>query len=100
MAVSTSAVIAGAAIVSALAAAGSTAYSVRQGEKQNKIQKREARKQQKAIDEENARSLSERKQKIDQMRMQMAGTGEGTRGVSSSGIKANVGGATANNVLG
>ena len=90
------AAIATAAIVSAIAAAGSTAYSVRQGEKANKAQKEEARRQQAAIDEENAMALSERKQKINQLRMQMGGTGTGTRGYSSSGIKARVGGAGGN----
>ena len=89
-----------AAVVSAIAAAGSTAYSIHQGEKQDKLQKQEARKQQAAIDEESARSLSERKQKINQMRMQMAGTGGGTRGTSTSGIKARVGGVNGNNTLG
>ena len=39
------------------------------------------------------------RQKINQMRMQMAGTGTGTRGYSSSGIKARVGG-TDSNTLG
>ena len=94
------AAIATAAIVGAIAAAGSTAYSVRQGEKANKEQKREARRQQAAIDEQNAQALSERKQKIDQLRMQMGGTGQGTRGYSSSGIKARIGGGAGGNTLG
>ena len=93
------AAIATAAIVSAVAAAGSTAYSIHQGEKANKAQKKEARRQQKAIDEQNKIALAERKQKIDQMRMQMAGTGQGTRGTSSSGIKAKIGSGL-DNVLG
>lgn len=96
----TGAVMATAAVISAIAAAGGTAYSVRQGEKQDKLQKEEARKQQAAIDEENARSLSERKQKINQMRMQMGGTGAGTRGFTTSGIRASVGGGAGNNTLG
>lgn len=95
-----SAAIATAAIVGAAAAAGGTAYSVYSGERQNKLQKKEAKKQQKAIDEQNAIALSERKQKIDQMRMQMAGTGQGTRGTSSSGIKASIGGGMGGNTLG
>ena len=94
------AVMATAAVVSALAAAGSTAYSVRQGEKANKEQKKEAQRQQAAIDEQNAQALSERKQKINQMRMQMAGTGQGTRGYSSSGVKARIGGGAGGNFLG
>ena len=97
----TGAVMATAAVISAIAAAGSTAYSVRQGEMADKKQKSEAQKQQRAIDEQNAQALSERKQKINQMRMQMAGTGGGTRGFTTSGIKANVsGGRASNNTLG
>lgn len=92
--------IATAAIVSAVAAAGSAGYSMYQGEKANKQQKKEAQRQQAAIDEQNAMALSERKQRIDQMRMQMAGTGAGTRGTSSAGIKARIGGGLGGNTLG
>jgi len=81
-------------ITAAVAAVAGTGYSMYSGERQRKLQKAEARKQQKAIDEEKAQALETRKQMIDQQRMQMSGTGQGTRGTSTSGVKANIGGNT------
>ena len=70
------------------------------GKKADKAQRAELARQQQAIDEQNKQALSERKQKIDQMRMQMAGRGTGTRGTSSSGVKARIGGGMGDNTLG
>lgn len=81
----------GAAIVAAVSALAGAGYSMYSGERQNKLQRKEARKQANAIAEEKAVALEKRKQMIDQQRMQMGATGQGTRGFSSSGIKARVG---------
>lgn len=84
--------------IASLAAAA--AHSVYQGQKERKIQKRAARQQQKAIDEQKEQALADRKQQINQMRMQMGGTGEGTRGTTTSGVSAQIGGGTNGNTLG
>lgn len=89
-----------AASIAAVAAVANTAYSVHQGEMQKKKQKGQAEDQQRAIAEQEAKALSDRKQKIDQMRSQMAGTGTGTRGYSTSGIQARIGSSSGNNILG
>lgn len=70
------------------------------GKKADKAQRKALQEQQKAIDEQNKQALADRKQRINQMRMQMGGRGEGTRGYSSSGIQARVGGGSGNNTLG
>lgn len=70
------------------------------GKKADKAQRKELERQQQAIDEQNKQALSERKQKIDQMRMQMAGRGQGTRGTSSAGVRARIGGGAEGNTLG
>ena len=77
-----------AAAVASVAKVGLDVWDAEQqhkaGKKADKAQRRELERQQQAIDEQNRQALSERKQKIDQMRMQMAGRGTGTRGTSSS----------------
>lgn len=70
------------------------------GKKADRAQRQELERQQQAIDEQNRQALAERKQKIDQMRMQMAGRGTSTRGTSSSGVKARIGGGMGDNTLG
>lgn len=90
----------GAGVVAAVAAVAGAAAGIYQGEKQRKLQKKEAREQQKAINEQKKQALADRTQQINQMRMQMAGTGEGTRGTSTSGVTANIGGARNGNTLG
>lgn len=89
----------GAEIAVAAAVLGAAA-SVYHGEKERKAQKSAARRQQKAIDEQKKEALETRKQQINQQRMQMAGTGEGTRGTSTSGVSANIGGTGTGNTLG
>ena len=81
-----------AAITAATAAVAGTSYSVYSGERQKHEQKKQARAQKAAIDEQNAIALEERKQRIEQMRKQLSGTGRGTRGENLSGIRAVVGG--------
>lgn len=88
--------VAAASIIGAIAAAGSTGYSIYSGKKQEKEQKKALREQNAAIAEEKAAALETRKQMIDRQRMQLAGNGQGTRGTSRSGIKATIG----NQVLG
>ena len=84
----------------AAAAIASAAFSVYQGQRQNKLQKKEARKQQRAKKKKKEQALADRKQQINQMRMQMSGTGQGTRGTSTSGVAAQIGGARGENTLG
>ena len=86
----------GAAIVSAIAAVAGASYSAYSGERQNRLQKKAYREQNRAIAEEKATELAQRKQMIDKQRMQLAGNGQGTRGTSRAGIKATIG----NQVLG
>ena len=85
-----------AAVISAIAAVAGTSYSIYSGERQEKAQKKAYREQNKAIAEEKATELAQRKQMIDKQRMQLAGNGQGTRGTSRAGIKATIG----NQVLG
>lgn len=84
------------AAVASVVGAGYSAYS---GERQNKLQKKEAQKQANIVAEEKAKALEARKQQIDQQRMQMGATGTGTRGFSGAGVRARIGG-TGTNTLG
>lgn len=89
-----------AAAAATAVAVGLQAYDAHEqrkaAKKADRAQRRELAKQQQAIDEQNQEAMSERRQKIDQMRMQLAGTGQGTRGTSWGGIansvRARVGG--------
>ena len=85
-----------AVVTAAVAAVAGTGYSIYSGEKQRREQKKAAREQQAAINAEKAQALDARKQMIDQQRMQLAGNGSGTRGVSTQGVRARLG----NDVLG
>lgn len=67
------------------------AYSAYSGKKQNKAQKSAINEQNKIIAQEKAEELEKRKRLIDQQRMQLAGTGQGTRGTSTAGVRAILG---------
>lgn len=84
----------------AIASLAAAAAGVYHGQKERKLQKKAAREQQRAIEEQKAQALANRKQQINQMRMQMGGTGEGTRGTTTSGVSANIGGTGTGNTLG
>lgn len=84
-------VVAIAALATA-AAAGTASYS--QGQQEKRMAKTQARNQQRAIAEEKAAALETRKGQIDQQRAMMGVRGQGTRGTSSSGVRATIGGTT------
>lgn len=78
----------GAALGGSVGGAGdSTIAHNRQTHRAEGIQK----KQERAIEAEKKKALDQRKFQIDKQRMQLGGKGQGTRGVSTSGIKANIG---------
>lgn len=74
------------------AAAGAKAHNTAQSEK--RWAKHEIQKQEQAIADEKAAALETRKGQVDQQRAMMGATGRGTRGTSSSGVRATVGGTT------
>lgn len=78
-------------VVAALAQMTNEYVKSRKQERRAKSQK-EA--QDAAIAEENAKALESRKQRIDQIRSQVAGQGAGTRGVSSAGLGSSGSGST------
>ena len=82
--------IATAAIVSALASVGAATNSYVQGQKADRRAKNQAKAQQAEIDRQKEEALTERKNLIDQQRMQLAGGGRGTKGTSSSGVRAKI----------
>lgn len=81
-----------AAVVGTALAAGAKAHNTAQSEK--RWAKHERQKQDKAIAQERASALEVRKGQIDQQRAMMGATGRGTRGTSSTGVRATVGGTT------
>lgn len=82
--------VAVAAVVATALASGAKAHNTAKSEK--RWAKNERRKQEEAISQEKAAALDVRKRQIDQQRAMMRATGRGTRGTSSSGVRATVGG--------
>lgn len=87
-----------AAIVGGVAAVGGATYSGINAAQQNRRAKHQAEAQQAEIDKQKAVALEQRKNQIDAQRMQLGGTGRGTRGSSSTGVKARI--STSNETLG
>lgn len=84
------AAIATAAIVSAVASVGAATNSYVQGQQANRRAKNQAKAQQAEINRQKEIELGERKNLIDQQRMQLGGGGSGTRGTSSAGVRAKI----------
>jgi uncharacterized protein HemX len=84
--------VAVAAVVASALAAGTASYS--QGQQEKRMAKTARRNQDKAIAEEKAAALETRKGQVDQQRAMMGATGRGTRGTSSTGVRATIGGTT------
>lgn len=80
------------AIAASALATGVNAHNTAKSEK--RWAKHERQKQERAIAQEKASALEVRKGQIDQQRAMMGATGRGTRGTSSSGVRATVGGTT------
>lgn len=80
--------VAAVAVLATALAAGTKAHNTAQSEK--RWAKHERRKQEEAIAEEKAAALETRKGQIDQQRAMMGATGRGTRGTSSTGVRATV----------
>ena len=76
-----------AAVVSAVVGLGASLYG---SHKERKQAKKELRLQRAELARQKQEELAERKSMIDQQREQLIATGVGTRGYSSSGIKANI----------
>lgn len=79
-----------AGIIGAVAGAAGATNSYISGKKEQRRAKTALRNQERAIADENARALEVRKSQVDQQRAMYTSNGQGTRGISTSGIKANI----------
>lgn len=84
-------VIATAAVVGALTAGGSAWRQSVSASHQASRTKSAQREQDKQMEEQRAKALEERKAQIDRQRMAMSGRGQGTRGFSTTGVRAVLG---------
>lgn len=75
---------------SSVASVASAIVSVVGEHQKHKAAKTQRRNQQRALEKEKQAALEERKGQIDMQRENLSATGTGTRGFSSSGIKANI----------
>lgn len=80
----------GAAVAAAVAAAASAAAGAYGSHQQSKAAKTQKRNQRRALAKEKMLADQERRTQIDNQRESMLADGSGTKGFSSSGVKANV----------
>jgi hypothetical protein len=84
------AVLETAAVIAAIAGVASATNSYVQGKQEQRRAKNAAEEQQAQQAKQDALALEKRKNLIDAQRMQIGATGRGTRGSSSSGVKATI----------
>lgn len=93
-------VIATAAVVSAIAGAGSAAYSVHKGNEQRKDAKKLQRRQEAAAAEQKAEALETRRNQIDAQRNQLSGSFGSGYSINRTSSKGRVTSQTSGDLLG